>query len=376
MGITLAVSDVDRPSELKARLDRATALPALLGAGVDVPDRPRMPWQKPPPGRLIEALSANDARLVSATDAHAFVQAAHDAFYEHYPLVLSPDAVWFCLAQGFAHHVALHAEELRARLVRHQGKKKLVVERRDFFLGQPNPWPEAFAAFSEQIAANVGRLRDLVVADFSTTGPVERAASEVLLMDAFQPYFEYEMRAGCGIPAITLLGTPDDWRSIRRRAAMLSEFGLEWWTKALLPVLDEIVRASEGHVDRGFWRSFFRYQSGSGPSEMTGWILVLFPYLKEHGPRGEQMVASRHIASWEKGLRIAEARTSWMFEAEGPALGAIPASVASAPVRFIDVRDGSEYAPRFVAGLFGVMQAEETAALSPEFGWAVVKDVG
>src|SRR6476660_712791 len=106
-------------------------------------------------------------------------------------------------------------------------------------------------------------------------------------MDAFQPYFEYEMRAGCGIPSITLLGTVDDWKSVRRRAAMLSEFGLEAWTDALLPVLDDVVRAADGHVDPGFWRSFFRYQSGSGPSELTGWILVLFPYLKtfdEGGP--------------------------------------------------------------------------------------------
>ncbi|WP_441290726.1 DUF4419 domain-containing protein [Sorangium sp. KYC3313] len=32
--------------------------------------------------------------------------------------VLSPDAVWLCLAQGFAHHVALNAEALRGRFVR------------------------------------------------------------------------------------------------------------------------------------------------------------------------------------------------------------------------------------------------------------------
>ena len=84
-----------------------------------------------------------------------------------------------------------------------------MVERPDFLLGQPNPWPEAFAAFSDQIAGHVGKLRDLVVADFSTTGPLERAATEVLLMDTFQGYFEYEMMCGCGIPQITLRGTPD-----------------------------------------------------------------------------------------------------------------------------------------------------------------------
>lgn len=374
MSITFNVSDV-QPSRnhiYMDALDRARAIPSLLGGGERAP---RQPWRTQAvmaPSRRIEAFSSSDARLVCANDAHALAQAAHDAFYRHHPLVLSPDAVWFCLAQGFAHHVALNAEALRQRFVHHEGKKKLIVQRPDFFLGQPNPWPEAFAAFSDQIAQHVGRLRDLVVADFSTTGAVERAASEVLLMDTFQAYFEYEMLAGCGIPSITLLGTVDDWKSVRRRAAMLSEFGLEAWTSALLPVLDEVVRTAEGHVDAGFWRSFFRYESGSGPSELTGWILVLFPYIKG---QNERLAPSPYLDRWEQALRAAEKRTQrGFFKPEGPSLGAIPSSLASAPVNFVDVRDGSSHKLRFVAGLFGVVQDAVTGALAPEFGWAVVHD--
>jgi hypothetical protein len=123
---------------------------------------------------------------------------------------------------------------------------------------------------------------------------MEPAATEVLLMNTFQAYFEYEMMAGCGIPQVTLLGTPDDWRSMRRRASMLSEFELTWWTDALLPVLDQIVETAEGQVDQGFWRSFFRYQSGSGPAELTGWILTLFPYLEgERTPEQNPHLAGR-----------------------------------------------------------------------------------
>ncbi|WP_437811111.1 DUF4419 domain-containing protein [Sorangium sp. So ce1078] len=376
MSINFAVSDVVQAKQLMPVLDRGKAIPSLLGGGERTTPAPmHMPGeQPPPPPARIEAFSTSAAPLVSATDANALAQAAHDAFYLHHPLVLSPDAVWLCLAQGFAHHVALNAEALRGRLVRHQGKQKLLVERPDFFLGQPNPWPEAFAAFSDQIAAHVGRLRDLIVADFSTTGAVERAASEVVLMDAFQPYFEYEMACGCGIPSITLLGSADDWKSVRRRAAMLSEFGLEAWTGALLPVLDEVIRTAEGHVDPAFWRSFFRYQSGSGPGELTGWILVLFPYLKTFGKGGERLEPSPYLGRWEQALRAAEKRAAWTFTPEGPSLLAIPSSLASAPVRFIDVRDDSVHPLRFVAGLFGVTQDAGTGALAPEFGWAIVHD--
>lgn len=375
MSITFAVSDIVPSKGLMDALDRSKAIPSLLGGGEDAAARPRAMPKTPPPRRRIEAFSSSNARLVCANDVHGLAQAVHEAFYLHYPLVLSPDAVWFCIAQGFAHHVALNAEALRARFVRHEGKKKLAVERPDFTLGQPNPWPELFAAFSDQIGEHVGRLRDLVVADFSTTGAVERAASEVVLMDAFQPYFEYEVRFGCGIPSITLLGTVDDWKSVRRRAAMLSEFGLDAWTNALLPVLDEVVRTAEGHVDPRFWRSFFRYQSGSGPSELTGWILTLFPYLKKFSEEGHRLVPNSYIGRWEQALRAAEERKDCMrFQPEGPWLGAIPSSLASAPVKCVDARDGSVHPLRFVAGLFGVTQDAGTGALSPEFGWAVVHD--
>jgi hypothetical protein len=381
VSITFQVSKVDPPRQPVSSVARDAALPRLLGAGQrgkhrvialdgtesEVEHEPGAPSV---PRRKLEAIYESSARLVAATDVSAVAQAAHDAFYGHYPLILSPDAVWFCLAQGFARHVNANAEALRSRFVRHQGKARITIERPDFLLGQANPWPEAFAAFSDGIAAHVGRLRDLVVADFSTTGPVERAATEVVLMDAFQAYFEYEMLAGCGIPQITLVGTPDDWRSVRRRASMLSEFDLAWWTCSLLPVLDEIVETAEGRIDQGFWRSFFRYQSGSGPSELTGWIMTLFPYLE--GDRAP--VRNPYLAEWERAFGVASSRTSWrQFEPEGPALGALPPSIASAPVKFVDVRDGSEHALRFVGGMFGVVQ-DEGGALAPEFGWAVVHD--
>jgi hypothetical protein len=353
MSRTFTVSEVERAKRRRVWLDRAQSLASLLQ------------------GR-VEQIWASDAGLVSCNDVHPLVQMAHDAFYEHRPIALSPDAIWFCLAQGFAQHVNLHAERLRERFVRHDGKVKLVVVRPDFVLGQSNPWPEAFAAFSEQIASHVGKLRDLVVCDFSTTGPIERAASEVALMDAFQAYFEYEMLCGCGIPAITLLGTPADWRSVRDRAAMLGEFELEPWVCALLPVLDRIVLAAEGHDDPEFWQSFFHYQSGSGSSELTGWIHVLFPYLKDW--RTGQLSPNPHLEQWERAYHVATTPTGRRRQGmAGPSIAEIPSGLASAPVKLTDLSTGSVHMMRFVAGMFGVVE-DATGVLAPEFGWAVVHE--
>ena len=330
--------------------------------------------------RRIEAMALSDNRLIVCNDAHPFAQAARDAFYQHYPLTIGPDDIWFCIAQGFAQHVNLNSEQLRHRFVKHEGKKKLLVERPDFILGTPNPWPEVFTQFSRQIAANVGdELRNLIVADFSTTTEFHRAATEVALMDTFQGYFEYEMLCGCGIPSITLTGAPDDWRDVRRRAKALADYGLQDWIAALVPVLDQIEAASRGFSDREFWKSFFRYRSGSFGTAMTGWIHVLFPYLKDfkHGPGA--LKPNPYYKTWaaEYARALAsDSHSDWRERDSfsGPVLLEIPSGLSSAPVLVNDGNMGESHNMRFVAGMFGVSQDSRTRSLFPSFGWAIVYD--
>ena len=344
MGRTLVVSQVDRAPRRKVALSRESTIRGILA-------------------KRVEQIYESAAPLVACDDVHPLVKVAHDAFYEHRPIAISPDDIWYCIAQGFATHVNLHAEALRKRFVQHAGKLKLVVNRPDFQIGQPNPWPEAFAAFSSQIATHVGKLRDLVVNDFSTTTPLTRASSEVCLMDAFQAYFEYEMRCGCGIPEVTLLGTVEDWRSVRRRAQMLSEYELAHWTDVLLPILDRFISTAEGNDEAEFWQSMFHYRSGSMGSALTGWIQALFPYIKTWDKLGP----NPHLADW---------KTAWINRARnsaGPGLNQIPSGLSSAPVKVSDERTGETHEMRFVGGMFGVIESAD-GVLSPEFGWAVVYD--
>ncbi|NUO51534.1 MAG: DUF4419 domain-containing protein [Polyangiaceae bacterium] len=354
--VTIAVSDVAR-GKLRPPLDVKASVTSLL--------------RKP-----VEAMAVGARRLVVCDTMHPFVKAAHDAFYEHHSLVIRPDDVWFCIAQGFAAHVRENTEELRSRFVRHEGKQKLTVERSDFFLGRDNPWPEVFAAFSEQVGEHVGKLKDLVSARFSTTTPMEAAAFDVCVMDTFQGYFDYEMRAGCGIPEITLLGTAEDWASMIPRVKHLSEYGLETWSAALVPVLEQIAATAAGNVDQSFWRSFFRYQSGSGPAEMTGWIQTFFPYLIVDW-RSRRLGPNPYLSKWREGLEKVERRDGGFLpwnDLQGPSMGDIPDGQVSAPVRYIDLSTGKEHALRFVAGMFGVEQNADSGALSAAFGWAVVYD--
>src|SRR5262245_39193450 len=277
----------------------------------------------------VEAMACTAQRLASCDTTHAFAKAAHDAFYGHHPLTIRPDDVWFCIAQGFAAHVNNNVEKLRSSFVMHAGKAKLVVKRQDFVLGQDNPWPEVFSAFSVQIGEHVGRLKDVVSARFSTTTAIEAAAFDVCLMDTFQGYFDYEFEAGCGIPEITVLGTRDDWASMIPRVRQLSEYGLEHWSAVLVPVLEKIADTAAGKIDRDFWLSFFRYESTSVGDELTGWILTLFPYLVINW-RTKALGPSQYLSAWRERFDHAENRPRGFnphTDMHGPSLGAIPTSL-------------------------------------------------
>ena len=83
---------------------------------------------------------------------------------------------------------------------------------------------------------------------FTTTGPVERAAAQLVIMDAFKEYFSYTLHTLCGIPEITLEGTMSDWIALKEKAIALRDFDLSWWTDELNPILDQFVEAASGRV--------------------------------------------------------------------------------------------------------------------------------
>lgn len=326
--------------------------------------------------RPVESMWKPQRPLVECEADHALLSAMRTAFYEHLPLRLSPDTIWLTLARGFALHLNMHAEALRSRFVRHEGKTTLLLQRPDFLPGADNPWDEAFDAFSSQIEAHTGGASLLLNAEFSTTGALERAASQLMCMEAFQGYFEYVMHCGCGIPAITLTGTEEDWRSLREKASKFADFGLEPWIDALDPVLAQFERAKRGEHDTDFWRSMFRYRSGSGPAVMTGWANVLFPYIKDYRGKtfrdgDEQLMANPYLGKWRTHLEIDCAQTGvdpWN-NPQGSGIGAFPACSTSVPLKVYWGMQKTDML--LVGGLLGVSQSPEDLSVSAECGWIV-----
>src|SRR5262245_46267749 len=193
------IASLDRPDSALREVPSTWAIDSFLS-----PDTP--PSDASPPA--LESNSGADARLIPV-GFHPGVAAIHLAFTDHRPLVLSPDIVWMFLAQGAASHINANAEGLRRQLVEHEGTLRLEVRRDDFVRGRPgNDWPGVVEELGAQIRAHVGaRTHDMFLPAFSTTGPVERMAGGIVLLDAMQQYFEYQMTTMCGIPRVFLDGT-------------------------------------------------------------------------------------------------------------------------------------------------------------------------
>ena len=299
-------------------------------------------------GRVEACLDWTSTTVACGT--HPLVEACVRAWLDHRPLVLTPDTIWIALAQSFAQHVNANAEELRSRLVFHEGKKKLEVDGNalGFTPRSPeNPWPLAFSAWGEQIKAASKGGYELVVTSFSTTGPVELAAQQVILMDTFKAYFDYEVACMCGLPEVTLVGEVRDYELLREKARAFGHYGLEEWSAALDPILARLVDTSKGKPDAGFWRDLVQHHleddgGYGGPTALVdGWITTLLPF----GPEAAS------------GTRFGQKR----------GLDDFPSGLSRAPV--VETSRSGNRNLELLAGFVGLTQ--ESISVRPRIGWAV-----
>jgi hypothetical protein len=304
------------------------------------------------PFNIIARSNAPDSLIYEGS--HSFFNGMFQAYAEHRPFVLSPDMIWLLISQGFARHVNANPEKMRPYFVDYSGKLSLIVPTDKVTLDNPqSPWEEIFPQFTEQIAKHIGKdLIQLLSADFSTTTPIEKVASEITIMEAMKPYFEFiVMRIVCGIPEITLKGTPEDWEKVLNKAKLLSRYDLEWWTKELVPLLEEFVNASRGKVNKDFWRNMFKYHTPEKYGAaliIDGWIVKFFPYDKKDKRNNLQQL--------EFGDNL-------------------PEEIVKVDLQYIEqYSDTTLITPlELWSGFIGIEQNKESFALTPVIGWMIRK---
>jgi len=303
-------------------------------------------------GSAVEGMPAsmfNDSLI--PVDVNGFAAAVHLAYARHYPLTISPDMIWLVICQGLAEHINVHSDSLRPMIVNHSGKIKLNFIRPDFTKGNiHNPWDNVFPELCDSVQNYLKTdFTSQFNHTFSTTGPIEKAAFELTMLECMKTYFDYEGGIACGIPEITLEGKPEDWQWIRDHAEFLRTYGLDVWVDAMIPVLDEFVNASKGKVNLLFWRSFYSWVQSCG-AHMTGWICALFPY---------------SVNGYYNGYMLS---TPAAFRGFSP--DDLPSGLSKTPVSIITI-DRDSFKMEFSAGFMGIRQDPKTLAVRPEISWAV-----
>ena len=364
----------------KAKIVRAVA--SLTRATQPLPETSPKQAIEALVGGRVEACCEYHGTMVAA-EYHPLVAAVHAAFNDHRPLVLSPDMLWLLIAQGLARHLNQQSDELREQFVEHQGQATIKVRRDDFRKGSPeNPWAEVFPEFSEQIRQHIGDVNHRhLVASFSTTGPIEKAANEIVLLNSMQSYFKYELHTLCGIPEVRLEGTPDDWHELATRAeAIGATYQAADWTDRIVPTLRRIVANADGADDPDLWNDIYKIDDGSGGPYIDGWIINFFPYLQRTVwvDDKDEPVAGR-VTSQEEFERCRQQTVevpNWSFEHGGfrcVTTENLPGSLCHAP--FLWHYLGSDYQMEFLAGFVGFTQSADDLAVRPKIAWAV-REVG
>ena len=307
----------------------------------------------------VVAMSFADAQNLRIIVKDAFFQCMVKAYAEHKSVTLSPDMMWLLISQGFARYVNAHSEELRSQLVYHEGKQDLAVETKDDLLSSEADWGKLMNNFSKEIERHTkGEVAQVLAADFSTTTPVERIASQITLMESMKSYFDYlAVRLGCGIPSVTLQGTPDDWRAVLSKTQKLGQYGLSEWTQSLEPILNEFIKTAEGKPNQRFWQEMVKKQrvdglatvrpcSGDRPTMLDGWILKFFP--TEYGN-------TLDMVPHTKSMPAEFVRVDFKYRTIEPLSGAIM----------------SETPMELMSGFIGALDDEKANMLIPQIGWLV-----
>jgi len=216
---------------------------------------------------------------------HCFLNGMLDSFKMHKSITLSPDMIWLLIVQGFSYHVAANASKLRSLFVSFEGKQELTVLRMNMSpeTATKDDWTGIVKEFVDEIDKRTKDHIALVLEPkFSTTTPCSHTSGMISIMSAMKHYFDYKVyMCVCGFPSITIEGTVEDWELVKEKTLALAKYDLEWWTSALIPIIDQFINARKGAPDYSFWDRMVRQHAGRGPydpSYIDGWICTFFPY--------------------------------------------------------------------------------------------------
>lgn len=221
------------------------------------------------------------------------------AYNHHRTLSLCPDDLLLSINQVVSNCINTFPETFRSTFVDHSGTKKLTT-----VLDRPQGYRD-WNDIIEQIHAMLKKSLKVdypLFPEFSTTTSEMLTASHLTTMSAFKKYFCFEGIFACGIPAVELRGTVDDWCKLLHKYSQLKELfrshnyeHLEHYFVNMDVILDLFMSmrnlADTGEVEgtqemKDLWSRVVTYVPyGSGHQQyLSGWSQCLFPDFNKNQP--------------------------------------------------------------------------------------------
>lgn len=211
---------------------------------------------------------------------HNFIGLLSKAYSEHLKIAISPYDIWIVLLSELSKEVATNPDTYRNLFTDSKEKKEITV---------------LSASLVEMpVDSLVEHLHHLVKFDSSIMFPTfsfndEKAVETInaIFCDMASPFYDYSMFC-CGIPAIKLLGTREDWEKIQLHwdSKIKSLFvnvnpSIEKYFDRVAVIIGNIINSYELDFS-DWWKDIYTQKNiGSGGElEVNGWIKLLF--LKQH----------------------------------------------------------------------------------------------
>jgi len=226
---------------------------------------------------------------VYADDDKGFLSTVIAAYNNHWVLRTRPEDWWATISQTIAIRIDRHAKDpaVRQFFVSHEGKKQLTVEIGPSIEGIDNE--EFFEKMTSQIEENINKpnYTKIMQSDFSQTTPVDRIVNSIMLMYAFEEYFEYRTLLACGIPGVIMDGSEEDWENLIVKLEAVEELlkpldkvlDLGDWFITSKSVLNNLLDTYRGKPDTKWWSRIMdrkrSFGSGGGKT-LTGWFVTEF----------------------------------------------------------------------------------------------------
>lgn len=327
--------------------------------------------------RVLQSTTFPEKTKVSV-ESNGFVHSITNAYNYHQNIQLRPDDVWIAIMTQFSLYVEANSEELRDIFVSHVGEKEIVVSQTAILDSADYGQLASDMALELEKHIKDPALREWIIPAFTTTDNNDKIVGSVIMMATLKKYFGYGFQLCCGLPEVTLLGTPEDWKEICDRAEKLRNYGktCSSWVELLAPVLLEFYKTSKGEYDVDFWNKVCHYSGGgSGPTFLSGWITAFCVFGDKGEWQGEKGSIQKMVLQEGQDENKRSSYVAETIKLDYPKIDTddIPPGYVTVPIKIDD--NGKEHKSIMFAGHM-LSERLDVKSLAPKLSWAIVLQEG